>query len=165
MLIWLPSTKDFQDGQHFKMMFEFLMNYVVKLYGVARMRSSMEDNPGCRPMDMVTTSDFAYVITILENKRLVWQQQVQLARMTEEERSRFKESDEYQEEVAKFTSRKGKRYKYLSSGWTEKGKMFYGDVWRRWKNKFKNEEFCSMMGVAWEEYENDSDTIKLWKKR
>ena len=85
--------------------------------------------------------------------------------MTGEERSRFKESDEYQEEVAKFTSRKGKRYKYLSSGWTEKGKMFYGDVWRRWKNKFKNKEFWEMMGVAWEEYENDSDTIKLWKKQ
>ena len=56
------------------MIFDFMWIHVFKLYGTARMRAAMESSPGSGPMDLVTISDFAQVVAMIENKKKVWEQ-------------------------------------------------------------------------------------------
>ena len=50
--------------------------------------------------------------------------------MPPEEKKRLKENEDYVEEEAKFTSRGGRKYKYLGCGWNKEGRMFYYTVWK-----------------------------------
>ena len=119
------------------MIFDFMWIHVFKLYGTARMRVVMESSPGSGPMDLVTLSDFAYVVAMIENKKKVWEQQVRMEGMLPEEKKRLKESGDYVEEEPTLTSRGGRKYEYLGCGWNKEGKMFYYTVWREWKERFK----------------------------
>ena len=161
----LPPLEDFKDGRYFKMIFDFLVNYVVKLYGISRIRSTLESSPGCGPIDLVTTSDFAYVVAIIENKKKVWEQQARMKGMSDEEKKGYKDSSDYKGEEPTFTSRRGKKYEYLGSGWTKEGKVFYNKVWREWKKMFKKEELWEMLEVAWDMYESDNEVVKMWQKK
>jgi len=128
VFISLPPIEDFEDGKYFNMIFDFAFIYVFKLYGTGKMRAAMESSPGSGPMDLVTMSDFAYVIAMIENKKKVWEQQAEMEGMSPEEKKRFKEGGDYVKEEPKFTSREGRKYDYLGCGWTKKGRMFYDQV-------------------------------------
>jgi hypothetical protein len=85
--------------------------------------------------------------------------------MLGEEKKRAKESRDYEEEEPKFTSHQGRKYEFLGSGWTKEGKVFYDKMWREWKDMFKNEEFWTMLEVAWDTYKSENGIAKMWQKR
>ena len=51
--------------------FRFLFMYVTKLYGVNAINRWLKENTYKSFMDMVTTSDIAYVISLLQNSKEV----------------------------------------------------------------------------------------------
>ena len=54
-----PRPEHFEDEKHFKMLFDFLVMYSVKLYGVSKLRAKIAANPGTSIIDMVTASVIA----------------------------------------------------------------------------------------------------------
>ena len=160
----LPPPEDFKDGKKFDAIFDLMMKYVVKLYGSGKIRSAMKENPGSSVVDLVTASDCAYVVAVIEDKKDVWEQQAELKRHSEEERARIKAMPEFKKALPKFTSRRGLKYEYLGSGWSKDGVRFYNEVLKTWREQMKNEEFWDMMQVAWEVYEEENGLGKVWRK-
>ena len=164
MLSKPPSNDEFKEGDLFNVLFDFIGDYVVKLYGINKVRATMVANPGYGLIDVVTASDLAYVVAVIEDKKGVWEQTVHLKRMTQEERFRVKDLTDFAVEEPRFTSRKGVKKEYLGNGWSKEGIQMYNDVWKKWKEKFRDEVFWDLLGVAWELYESEKEVAKMWRK-
>ena len=160
----LPPREDFKHGTKFDSIFHLMMKYVVKLYGSVKVRSAMKDNPGSGVVDLVTASDFAYVVAVIEDKKEVWEQQAALQRHSKEEQIRIREMPDFKKAGPKFTSRRGLKYEYLGSGWGKDGVRFYDEVLKTWRKRMKDEEFWDMMQVAWEVYEEENEVGNMWRK-
>ena len=124
----------------------------------------MKDNPGSGVVDLLTASDFAYVVAVVEDKKEMWEQQVALQRHSKEEQTRIKEMSDFKKAGPKFTSRRGLKYEYLGSGWSKEGVRFYNKVLKTWRERMKDEEFWDMMQVAWEVYDEENEVGKVWRK-
>ena len=172
-----PSPEDFEE-KHFNMLFDFLVKYVVKLYGVSKIRATMAANPGTGLIDIFTASDIGYLVGVFEDKLKVWQQQAMLLGMSKEERERVERimgmsekerggeehEKDYIREQLKFTNRRGVKYDYLGSGWSKEGVKFFKGVMNKWRELMRNEEWWEQLTVAWEEYESEKGIGKMWKK-
>ena len=88
-------------------------------------------------MDIITASDVAYTITLMENNHHVWTQQF--------ENSTIDNKDKEEEEGTKkkvktlkplFTAGKGKKRTFGNSTWNEEGKEFFCETMDTWKCAF-----------------------------
>jgi len=145
------------------------LKFPARRYGIVILERWCRGSPGNGPMDLVTISDFAYIVAMIENKKKVWEQQAMMKGMLPEEKKRLKESGDYcrqyVEEEPKFTSRGGRKYEYLGCGWNKEGKMFYYTVWREWTERFKKQEFWDMMEVAYEMHKSENEEVNMWQKK
>ena len=89
--------------------------------------------------DLMTISDIAYTVAVLENSHEVWDEEYKKKRMSGVEWAQYRTSDGYTSSKPKFTDRKGRKREYCDSGWSKEGTDFYNGVYQRWKViAFKN---------------------------
>ena len=136
-----PSNEEFKTKQLYNVPIEFIEKYTSKMYGIPKIRSLLVANPGSNLTHLITVSDLAYVISVSEDKKEMWEQQVELANMSPEERKCVKEDAGYKEAEPRFTSRKGVKKAYLDNAWNKEGKKYYNDLLRLWKEKSETKFF------------------------
>ena len=82
---------------------------------------------------MITISDIAYTVAVLENSHEVWDQDYKKMRMSMVEWAQYRTSDNYTSTKLKFTDRRGRKREYCDSGWSKEGIDFYNGVCQQWK--------------------------------
>ena len=65
----LLPPEAFKDETRFNDIFDFMMKYIVKLYGSGKVRPSMKDNPGSGVINFLAASDFEYVVAAVKDKK------------------------------------------------------------------------------------------------
>ena len=106
----------------------FVDKYVTKLYGLRQITSWASTHKKMPTFDMITMSDIAYTVAVIENGHKLWDQVPNPAterpssESTVEEGMRIiREAQEQspKKKVPKFTKKAGKKKEYNVSGWTQ----------------------------------------------
>ena len=117
----------------------FVDKYISKIYGIRKINSWLIKKKGYTFFDLMTISDIAYTVAVLENSHEVWDEEYKKKRMSGVEWAQYRTSDDYTSSKPKFTDRKGRKREYCDSGWSKEGTDFYNGVYQRWKViAFKN---------------------------
>ena len=95
------------------MMFDFIVDCVLKTYGWRYVGKWIEKSPGKLVIDLITVSDIAYAIAVVENCGEVWEQQEEIKSMTPTQQEKFKnpmalpasQRAKYTKKVPKYTRR------------------------------------------------------------
>ena len=107
-----PKNPNLQDEIKKKIIFVFVSKFVSKIYGVRMINAWLSKKKGCTFFDMMTMSDFAYTVAVLENSYEVWDQEIKKENMTSTEWETYMKSEDYIEKTPKYTDRKGKKREY-----------------------------------------------------
>ena len=164
MLTKPPSSEEFKTNQLFDILIEFIIKYIPKLYGVHKIRSLLAANPGQNLIHVMTASDLAFAVSVIEDKKKMWEEQVKLENMSPEERKNVQEDPEYKEAKPRFTGQRGVKKSYLGHAWSQEGIKHYNDRLQSWKEKFRNPSFWDHLQISCEEYDDPSEVLKMWKK-
>ena len=82
------------EEQLFGQAMRFIAKYVSKLYGSRFIENWMKKNKGSRFIDMITMSDIAYCISLVDNYHEAWEEEIkvkkEIAKLSEGEQVEFK---------------------------------------------------------------------------
>jgi len=111
----------------------FMDKYVSGLYGSRSIINWITKNKGKHFLDMVTMSDIAYTVAVIENSYAAWDEEYEINNA-----ERHKQQEEAyrrpQKTVkTKFTNRVGKKRQCNMSGWSADGIQFYNKVRDSWR--------------------------------
>lgn len=159
--VQLGKGRELDDSKYDSLIY-FVEKYVVKLYGVHRIRAWLAKHKGKTFLDMVTMSDLSYVTSVLENKLLVWEQDYQTRDYSKAEKDKFKlhvwkglssaDQEKYLKVQPKFSGSSGQKKKYLSHGWDKAGVDFYNRGVQMWKSFSSNKEAWQGFEVLWADH-------------
>jgi hypothetical protein len=126
--------------------------FVSKIYGIRKINSWLSKKKGCTFFDLMTISDIAYTVAVLENSYEVWDREYKKTRMSTVEWAQYRTRDDYTSTKPKFMDRKGRKKEYCDSGWSKEGIDFYNGVNQLWKViAFNNNvRVWSSLEEAWE---------------
>ena len=71
----------------------FVDKFVSKIYGIRKINAWLSKKKGCTFFDLMTISDIAYTVAILENSHEVWDQDHKKMRMSTVEWAQYRTSD------------------------------------------------------------------------
>ena len=145
----------------------FVEKFVSKLYGVRKINAWLSKKKGSTFFDLMTVSDIAYVVAVLENSYEVWDIEYNKKRMSMVEWKQYKESDEYTSTKTKFTGRKGRKREYCDSGWSNEGIEFYNDVLKQWKTIAHDNTagVWENLEEAWELYAEENNFGRVYSRK
>lgn len=154
------------------MMYDFISDCVLKTYGWRFVGKWIEKSPGKSVMDMITVSDIAYAITVIENSKEVWEQQEEIKAMSPTQQEKFKnpkalpasQRKKYTKKVPKYTTRKGRVAGYLATGWTKDGKKRYMEIKKTWDTLYKDDLWIEQWLRCWDDYAERYEILSYWVK-
>ena len=137
----------------------FVDKFVSKIYGIRKINTWLSKKKGCTFFDLMTISDLAYTVAVLENSYEVWNREYKKTRMSTVEWEQYRTGDDYTSTMPKFTNRKGRKREYCDSGWSKEGIDFYNGVYQRWKviAHSNNCGVWSSLEEAWESYAQENN--------
>ncbi len=97
----------------------FMDKYVTRLYGTRAVSAWCAKNVGKTIFDLLTMSDIAYTVAVIENGHETWDEMMDTSKRQDSPNK-----------TAKFTKR-GKFKRDNTAGWSEEGNNFYNKVWER----------------------------------
>ena len=183
----VEPTEAPQDDQHLieveqrkraEGLIRFIGVYVSKLYGDKAIKAWMKNNKGKTFLDMITMSDVAYCVALVENSHEVWEEELEakkeIAKLPSDEQEKFRKKGKLSKvdkkrflkrepKDTKFTSRKGTTRVYLSHGWNRAGVCLFNQTWATFKGVASNQETWEKMQILWEEYAEESGFGKEWR--
>ena len=145
-----PRTPMLQNEIKKKEIFLFVSKFVSRIYGMRMINAWLSKKKGSTFFDLMTISDFAYTVAVLENSYEVWNQEFKQEQMSKTDWEDYMNSEDYIKKRPKFTGRKGKKREYCDSGWSKEGIGFFNDVRQRWK-KMSSQN----MANAWSDLEQE----------
>jgi hypothetical protein len=113
----------------------FLDKYVSGIYGTHSIITWIAKNKGRQFLDMVTMSDIAYTVTVIENSYKVWDAEHEEKDKGEEGDSVIAGEHQIRQKTtvkSKFTSQGGKKTQCNKPCWSNKGIEFYKKVHECW---------------------------------
>ncbi len=142
-----PTLMHLFDADNWMKICRFVDKYVTRLYGTHTVRAWFTKNKGKTVFDMVTMSDIAYTVAVIENGHEKW-----------DESKNGSDRHEELPKKTKFMKRGGNKREYNTMGWNQEGVAFYNKVWEGWvklsgDNKFRVWE---KMENKWFEYVEDT---------
>jgi hypothetical protein len=155
----------------------FVDKYVTKLYGLRQIRSWASNHKKMSIFDMITMSDIANTVAVIENGHELWDQVPNPAterpssESTVEEGMRIiREAQEQspKKKVPKFMKKAGKKKKYNVSGWTQEGIEFYTKVWdASWKTLLGENKDCmwEKLEAKWTDYVEEFGNNRYGKRK
>lgn len=156
-----------------KKLFHFIVECVVKTYGQSKITKWVEKHPGKTVLDMITVSDIAYSVVVIDNSSKVWEQQEHIKTLDDEEQEKFKnpkllparERAEYAKVLPKYTQRKGKKAGYLASGWNNDGRLKYKDVKKNWDMLYEIDDWLELWREDWENFCAETKLCSYWVRK
>jgi hypothetical protein len=147
--------------------FAFVEKFVSRIYGIRQINTWLSKKKGSTFFNLMTVSDIAYTVAVLENSYEVWDQEYKKKRMYKVEWEQYKKSEDYTVEKPKFTDRKGKKREYCDSGWSKDGINFYNEVRKWWKDiAFNNNlRVWSDLEKAWAVYAEENDFGNVYSRK
>ena len=150
--------------------YRFVTMIVSKLLGVRSIKKWMRNNKGKSVLDMITMSDIAYTLTLIENNREKWNQIYDISRMTPEEQEKWKKAGKlpkeqrahYVRKEPRFTSKKGNKASYKLPGMNDEGKKYYEKQWKAWKALATDKTSWDMLQEGWNEYNAAVGWAEQW---
>ncbi len=111
---------------------------------------------------MVTMSDIAYTVAVIENSYKAWDAEHEEKEKGEEEDSVIAEGDQQRRKTAvksKFTGQGGKKRECNKSGWNNEGIEFYKRVHECWCELSEESEYdtWTMLQEAWATYKEKTN--------
>ncbi len=122
----------------------FLGKYVSGIYGTCSIITRVTKNKGRQFLDMVTMSDIAYTVAVIENSYKAWDAEHEEKEKGGEEDSVIAEGDQRQWKIvvkSKFTGQGGKKQECNKSGWSNEGIEFYKRVIECWCELSEESEY------------------------
>ena len=113
----------------------FLDKYVSGIYGTCSIIMWITKNKGRQFIDMVTISNIAYTVTVIENSYKVWDAERKEKDKVEEGDSVIAGGHQIRQKTtvkSKFTSQGGKKTQCNKPCWSNKGIEFYKKVHECW---------------------------------
>ncbi len=126
----------------------FLDKYVTRLYGSRIVSTWFTKNKGKTVFDLVTMSDIAYTVAVIENGHKKW-----------DESKNGSDGDEESPKKTKFTKRGGIKREYNTTGWSQEGIKFYSKVWEERKKLSGDNKFgvWEKMKSKWFDYVEETE--------
>ena len=162
-----PTSNMLQDIDIKNMIYLFVAKFVSRIYGIRMINAWLSKKKGSTFFDMMTMSDFAYTVAVIENSYEVWDQQWKQEHVSTAEWKEYVNSDEYIKKTPKFTDRKGKKREYCDSGWTKEGIQFFDDVRQQWRtlSSQNNLRLWSGLEKGWTEYAQEINFGNMYTRR
>jgi hypothetical protein len=133
LLVCPKEFKIIEEGYKL-MIFAFVAKFVSRIYGVPMINPWLSKKKGSPCFNLMTISDIAYTVAVLENSYEVWEQEYNKKRMSRIDWEMYKESEDYTVKKPKYTNWKGKKREYCNLGWSKDGIEFYNEVRKRWRD-------------------------------
>jgi hypothetical protein len=149
------------------MIFAFVARFISRIYGIRMINTWLSNKKGPTFFDLMTISDIAYTVTVLENSYEVWGQEYEKKRMSWIDWEMYKESEDYTVKKLKCTNWKNKKREYCNSGWCKDGIKFYNEVRKRWRDiAFTNNHgIWSNLEEAWAKYAEENDFQNIYSQK
>ncbi len=178
-LVELPDNDYFKEEGNEKEMnkvIDFAAKYVLQCYGMKDVKRMVLESPGKTAMDVWTTSDFAYVLAVMEDKMDQWDHLIKLEGegTTKEDMKKYHkknqvnmtedEKEKYTMTPKKFTNMNTKR-QFSGDGWSSEGKRFYHTMWSKYKVFAQDKDLWDSLIATWEEYVEETGICKEWRKK
>ena len=129
-----PRNQNLQDEIKKKIIFVFVSKFLSRIYGICMINAWLSKKKGSTFFDLMTMSDFAYTVAVLENSYEVWDQELEKEKMSKTDWEDYTKSKDYIKKTPKYTDRKGKKREYCNSGWSKVGIEFFNDIRKRWRD-------------------------------
>ncbi len=155
-----PTPLQLMDKPNRDKIFHFLAKFVSCLYRthtIAKWMSKKEDSSF---FDMITMSDIAYTIAVVENSYEYWDQCFEVKKLSNKDQEAYVKSDEYTKKLPLFTSPAGRQRKYCGSGWSEEGIEFFNNIWMQWK-AISKENRCDVWTLLEEDWVEHAEENKF----
>ena len=162
-----PTSKMLQNNDKRNVIYLFVSKFVSRIYGIRMINAWLSKKKGSTFFDLMTMSDFAYTVAVLENSYEVWDQQGKREQMSTAQWKEYINSDEYIKKTPKFTDQKGKKREYCDSGWTKAGIQFFDDVRQRWR-KLSSQNTLNLwsdLEKGWTEYAEEINFGNTYTRR
>jgi hypothetical protein len=117
--------------------------------------------------DLMTMSDIAYTVAVLENSYEVWDKGYNKKKMSRTEWEFYMKSEDYAIQKPKYTDQKGKKREYCNLGWSKDGIEFYNEVRKQWRDI----AFANNCGIwsdfegAWATYAEENNFGNIYSQK
>ncbi len=116
----------------------FIDKYVTRFYGSQNIMSWAAKSKNKTIFDLVTISDLAYTVAVIENGHEIWKQMAETQHSSAREgllepRWGGEQEESSTEKTPKFTKKAGRKREYNTSGWNNERIHFYNKVRDEWK--------------------------------
>ena len=150
--------------------YRFISNFVVNLYGKRYVKEWTKKNKGSSLLDMITMSDVAYSLTLVDNNVERWEQAHMISELPKDEREKWKtprklpadERNNYIKIEPKYTSKKNNKGVYKRSGMSEEGIQCYNTHWEAWKRLARNKSSWELLQIGWDTYVDETGMSEHW---
>ena len=153
-----PEYKDLIDNVVGMKICRFVDKYVSRVYGTRAISAWLTKNKGKTIFDLITMSDIAYTVAVIENGHEKWDEAIDPSLRVQDELPK----------TSKFTKKAGLKREFNSAGWTKDGIDYYNKVWEGWK-KLSGENYKGIWKTQvedmWFEYVEQMGENQGRKKR
>ncbi len=118
----MPKRAHFFGAENRMKVCRFIGKYVARLYGTRAVSTWFAKNEGKTIFDLITMSDIAYTVAVIENVHETWDEMMDTSKRQDSPKK-----------TTKFTKRGGLKREYNTMGWSQEGIDFYNKVWEGWK--------------------------------
>ena len=134
----------------------FMDKYVSGLYGSRSIINWITKNKGKHFLDMVTMSDIAYTVAVIENSYAAWDEEHEIDNAGERQEAYQRPQKTVK---TKFTNRVGKKRQCNMSGWSADGIQFYNKVRDSWRalSQDQSDATWSKLEEEWAAYEDKTN--------
>ena len=88
----VPTSLGEVEGTELDAVYCFITAIAVKLVGKRALKKWMVDNKGKSALGMITMSDIAYCLTLIENNKEKWDQAYMISTLSPEEQKKWKDN-------------------------------------------------------------------------
>ncbi len=138
-MLTMPTTVHFYDRENRMKECRFIDKYVTRIYGTRVVNTWLAKNEGRTIFDLITMSDIAYTVAVIENGHETWDEMIDT-----------RQGQDSPKKTTKFTKRGGHKREYNTTGWSQEGNDFYNKVREEWK-KLSGENRLQL----WEKLESE----------
>ena len=131
--------------------YEFFTRYVRRIHPDTHWKKAMKMNPNVVWFQLITPSDVAFVILLVENGMPVWNKKKVLFDVEESKKTKAKPL---------FTSGEGQKRSFGKTTWSKEGLKYFHKVERTWQEAYSDgKEMCALIN-GWERWVPDDDLKK-----
>jgi len=142
-----PEVLAYEPDLTDERLYDFLGRYVRRVLSDDFIRRALKNQPQISFIDIIGSSDIAYVIAIIKNNGAVWEQDVRMKNMGAQAMG-----SKEQKKQPLFTKGEGRKREKGESLWNKEGINFFSDAEQTWKEIYNNEEQMKVVYNTWEKW-------------